>query len=148
MDDCDVKEDTFLRRWLDYLSFALSGLLADGTICAAVSYTLGDLHRENSLLDYPVGGSGAVCESLVKSIERNGGRVLLQTRVDKIVMEGGRAAGVLLKGGEKIMASHSVRARARARIPLHRRLPSLMCKGYELVVRAEIRLRKARIIRI
>jgi phytoene dehydrogenase-like protein len=86
MDDCNVKKDTFLRRWLDYLSFALSGLLADGTICAAVSYTLGDLHRENSVLDYPIGGSGAVCDALVESIERNGGKVLLSTHVDKIIV--------------------------------------------------------------
>jgi hypothetical protein len=44
MKEAGMKEGTFLYRWLDYLSFALSGLLADGTICAAVSYTLGDLH--------------------------------------------------------------------------------------------------------
>jgi len=44
MKKADIQEGTFLFRWLDYLSFALSGLLADGTVCAAVSYTLGDLH--------------------------------------------------------------------------------------------------------
>jgi len=44
MKEAGMEEGTFLYRWLDYLSFALSGLLADGTICAAVSYTLGDLH--------------------------------------------------------------------------------------------------------
>lgn len=112
MDDCNVKKDTFLRRWLDYLSFALSGLLADGTICAAVSYTLGDLHRENSVLDYPIGGSGAVCDALVDSIERNGGKVLLSTHVEKIIMKEGKAAGVTLKGGDTITASHAVVANA------------------------------------
>ena len=54
---------TSLERWIDYLAFALSGLPADGTVGAAVAYTLGDLHRPNAVLDYPVGGSGAVCEA-------------------------------------------------------------------------------------
>jgi len=112
MDDANIKKDTFLRRWLDYLSFALSGLLADGTICAAVSYTLGDLHREGSILDYPIGGSAAVCEALAASIERNGGRVMLQTHVEGISVEGGKASGVTVRGGSEIKAEHAVVANA------------------------------------
>ena len=108
MKEAGIQEGTFLYRWLDYLSFALSGLLADGTVCAAVSYTLGDLHRQGSVLDYPVGGSGAVCDALVRSLERNGGRFLKSTPVEKILVEDGKASGVVLKGGEVIKATHAV----------------------------------------
>ncbi|EKX43472.1 hypothetical protein GUITHDRAFT_158041 [Guillardia theta CCMP2712] len=108
MKQAGIREGTFLWRWLDYLSFALSGLLADGTICAAVSYTLGDLHRKGSLLDYPVGGSGAVCEALVQAMERNGGKLLLKTPVQEILIKDGRAAGVITKGGDTILARKGV----------------------------------------
>jgi len=49
-----------MQAWLDYLAFALSGLDASGTLGAAVAYTLGDLYTKGAMLDYPVGGSGAV----------------------------------------------------------------------------------------
>lgn len=49
-----------VQAWLDYLAFALSGLDASGTLGAAVAYTLGDLYTKGAMLDYPVGGSGAV----------------------------------------------------------------------------------------
>ena len=108
MHEAGIQPNTFLHRWLDYLSFALSGLLADGTICAAVSYTLGDLHRQGSVLDYPTGGSGAVCDALVGAIERRGGRVLLSTHVEEILIRDGRACGVRLRSGEEIIARTAV----------------------------------------
>ena len=108
MKEAGIQENTFLYRWLDYLSFALSGLLADGTICAAVSYTLGDLHRKGSVLDYPVGGSGAVCDALVKALEKHGGRFLPSTAVEQILIEDGKACGVVVKGGDVIRATHAV----------------------------------------
>ncbi len=95
MDSAGIRKHTFLHRWLDYLSFALSGLLADGTVCAAVSYTLGDLHRKGSKLDYPVGGSGAVCDALVKALESHGGRLLLRTPVERILVEDGKVLSLL-----------------------------------------------------
>ena len=52
--------DPFIKAWLDYLAFALSGLDASGTLGAAVAFTMGDLYRPGAILDYPVGGSGAV----------------------------------------------------------------------------------------
>ena len=55
-----IVKDKFLENWFEFLSFALSGLPADGTIAAAVAYTMRDLHQEGASLDYPVGGSGAV----------------------------------------------------------------------------------------
>jgi phytoene dehydrogenase-like protein len=53
-------------------SFALSGLPADGTIAAAVAYTMRDLHQKRAALDYPVGGSGAVIDALIRGVTKNG----------------------------------------------------------------------------
>jgi phytoene dehydrogenase-like protein len=99
---------SFVYRYLDYLSFALSGLPASGTVGAAVAYTLGDLHHGGAFLDYPKGGSGAVAEELADAIRRGGGRVLTGRHVEEILLEGGRAAGVRLRGGEVLRASEAV----------------------------------------
>ena len=37
-----------------------------------------------------------------RGLEKNGGRLLLRSHVDQIVVEGGRATGVRLKGGDII----------------------------------------------
>ena len=47
-----------------------------------------------SPFDYPVGGSRAIVDALVRGIEKFGGRVALNSRVEEIVVEGGRASGV------------------------------------------------------
>ena len=98
--------DPFIKGWLDYLAFALSGLDAAGTLGAAVAFTMGDLYRPGASLDYPVGGSGAVIDALVRGIERHGGTVRLSTHVERInVDESGRAVGVTLRSGEVLPAS-------------------------------------------
>ena len=102
--DEDTRND-FLERWIDYLAFALSGLPADGTVGAAVAYTLGDLHRPNAVLDYPVGGSGAVCEALADYIsDKAGCAVRTRCRVDEILVDGdGSVTGVRLAGGDEVL---------------------------------------------
>ena len=47
---------------------------------------------------YPRGGGGAIAENLRATIERQGGRFLLRTDVERILVEGGRAAGVAFVG--------------------------------------------------
>ena len=95
----------FLDRWIDYLAFALSGLPADGTVGAAVAYTLGDLHRPNAVLDYPIGGSGAVADALAATVsKRPGCEVRSRTAVDEILVEKGKAVGVRLADGATVRA--------------------------------------------
>ena len=106
----DIVKDKFLLNWFDFLSFALSGNAADGTIAAAVVYTMRDLHQLRAELDYPVGGGGAIVDALVRGIEKNGkGKVLLSTHVDQILIENSKAIGVKLKrNGIKIKAKRAV----------------------------------------
>jgi phytoene dehydrogenase-like protein len=93
-----VVKDEFLENWLEFLSFALSGLPADSTIAAAVAYTMRDLHQEGARLDYPMGGSGAVVDALLRGVTKGGvSKVLLNTHVESIVLESGRATGVRVR---------------------------------------------------
>jgi phytoene dehydrogenase-like protein len=99
-----IVKDKFLENWFEFLSFALSGLPADGTIAAAVAYTMRDLHQEGASLDYPVGGSGAVVDALVRGVTKTGkGKVLLNSHVKNILIEDGRATGVVMRRGGKVI---------------------------------------------
>ena len=49
-------EDPFIRKWFDYLAFALSGVDASNTQGAPVAYMMSDLHKPGAVLDYPMGG--------------------------------------------------------------------------------------------
>ncbi|KAI3428469.1 hypothetical protein D9Q98_007294 [Chlorella vulgaris] len=96
-----VVTDPWLRTFLDLECFILSGMTAKDTIAAEMAFMFSERNSGHSTIDYPKGGSKAIVAALIRGIEKHGGRVLLRTHVDSIVVEGGRAAGVRLrpKGG-------------------------------------------------
>src|SRR5262249_55765819 len=51
-----------------------------------------------------LGGSGQLAEALIRDIEEHGGEVRTEARIESIVIDKGRAAGVQLAGGERIEA--------------------------------------------
>ena len=51
---------------LDLLCFLLSGLPANGTIAAEVAFMFNEWYKPNSCLDFPVGGSKAMVDALVR----------------------------------------------------------------------------------
>ena len=119
MDDSGL-DNKFIKAWLDYLAFALSGLDASGTLGAAVAFTLGDLYTKGATLDYPIGGSAAVVDALVRGIEKHGGVVRLNAHVEEIIVEDGKAVGVRLRdkknkeSGTEVMYGESVVSNADA----------------------------------
>lgn len=56
----------------------------------------------------PWGGSGKLSEAMVRSIEANGGEIRYESEIKRIIVSGGRAVGVELADGEKIMAKDAV----------------------------------------
>lgn len=100
--------DSFLRRWLDLLCFLLSGLPASGTITAEMAFMFAEWFRPGVVLDYPRGGSGALVGALVRGLEKYGGKLLLGSHVAEIVVAGGRAVGLRLRGGQEIRARRAV----------------------------------------
>jgi phytoene dehydrogenase-like protein len=105
-------QDTFVRKWFDYLAFALSGLDAAHTQAAAVAYMMIDLHKKGAVLDYPMGGMDSLVQALVKGLKKHGGSLELNSRVEHLILEehNGRAEchGVVLADGRKIKAKHGV----------------------------------------
>lgn len=54
-----------------------------------------------------MGGSEAIIDALVRGITKKGGRVLLSSHVDEIMIEGGRASGVRLRPPQRGGASNT-----------------------------------------
>ncbi|MGK7913314.1 MAG: phytoene desaturase family protein [Synechococcus sp.] len=100
--------DEFTRNWLDLLCFLLSGLPADGTIGAEVAFMFAEWYRPGVTLDYPLGGSGAVVDALVRGLEKYGGRLLLGTHVDRVLVENRRAVGLALRNGKTLRVKLAV----------------------------------------
>ncbi len=53
---------------------------------------------------YPHGGAYTIPRAFVRALKKAGGAIRLRTRVEKILIESGRAIGVRLTGGEEIRA--------------------------------------------
>jgi len=99
MRDC---HDPWLRRLIDLECFLLSGLKAEGTIAPEVAFMFGE--RSQSVIDYPVGGSGAIVAALVRGLQRWGGQLRLGVHVEQVLLDRGKATGVRLRGGETLQA--------------------------------------------
>jgi all-trans-retinol 13,14-reductase len=53
---------------------------------------------------FPVGSAGSICETMRRTIEDAGGELRVRAEVERILVRGGRAVGVRLKGGEELLA--------------------------------------------
>jgi len=93
-------QDPWLKRLLDLECFLLSGLKAAETIAPEVAFMFGE--RARSQVDYPLGGSGAIVEALVRGLTRWGGELRLRSPVGQILVERGRAIGVELVNGQRL----------------------------------------------
>ncbi|MCA1993364.1 MAG: NAD(P)/FAD-dependent oxidoreductase [Coleofasciculus sp. S288] len=94
--------DSWVRRLIDLECFLLSGLKAHGTVAPEVAFMLGE--RSRAGVEYPVGGSGAIVDALVRGLKRGGGDLRLNAHVEQILVESGKAVGVRLQTGEIIKA--------------------------------------------
>ncbi|MDG2617319.1 NAD(P)/FAD-dependent oxidoreductase [Thermoleptolyngbya sichuanensis XZ-Cy5] len=98
----ETVRDPWVRRLVDLECFLLSGLPAAGTVAPEMAFMFGE--RTNSVVDYPLGGSGAIVQALVRGLEKWGGTLRLNAHVEQILVENGQAVGVRLRSGEAIAA--------------------------------------------
>lgn len=82
--------DPFIRKWFDYLAFALSGLDAGHTQAAPVAYMMIDLHMEGALLDYP--------KEFTSGMEKHAGQLHLISRVEQFLLQDNVTGAAECKG--------------------------------------------------
>lgn len=93
-----VISDDFLTNWMDMLCFLLSGRLANDTLTAEIGFMFNEWYKPDASLEFPIGGSGAIISALLRGLEKNGGKLYLNSEVEKIMVnESGKAIGVQLK---------------------------------------------------
>lgn len=93
-------KDDFLRMAFSFHPLLVGGNPFDTTsIYAMIHY----LEREWGV-HYAMGGTGALVNAFVRLIEEQGGNIQLNTEVEEILVQNGKATGVRLKNGEKLHA--------------------------------------------
>lgn len=95
-------KDSWVRRLTDLECFLLSGLKSHGTIAPEIAFMLGERNQSN--VEYPIGGSGAIVDALVRGFKKWGGKIRLGTHVEKILVESNQVTGVRLRSGEMLPA--------------------------------------------
>jgi carotene isomerase len=100
--------DSFTYNWLDLLCFMLSGLPAHSTSAAEMAFMFAEWYRPDVVLDYPVGGSAALVDALLRGLRRHGGQLQLNAHVEQIMIKENRAIGVQLRSGQVIRARQAV----------------------------------------
>jgi phytoene dehydrogenase-like protein len=98
--------DPFLRHLCDFDAFSLSGMDAGGTPLAEMHFMFCERFRAS--VDYPLGGSQAIADALVRGLEKHGGRLVLGAHVESVIVEDGRAAGLQLRRGGQVRARRAV----------------------------------------
>lgn len=128
--------------------------LAPSEVSAPVHAAMTE-HYENGAY-YPRGGARRITAAYVKELRRNGGSLELRTRVRRILVEAGRAVGVELEDGQRILGrrvvsnadavttyasllpeTHALRQRRRAQ----RLQPSVSCLSLFAAVDLDLRAR-------
>lgn len=113
--------DPFAYNFMDLLCFLLAGVGANDILTAEVAFmfsewtgaSAGDA-EDNRVLEFPIGGSGAIVDALVHAIEQSdtGSCVRLGAPVKRVLVKSGAATGVELSGGECITARKCVMSNA------------------------------------
>lgn len=60
----------------------------------------GEWYKPGCMLEYPKGGTGAIIDALVRGLKKHKGRLALNSHVDNIIIDDGRAVGVKLRNGQ------------------------------------------------
>jgi phytoene desaturase len=88
-------EDDFLRRVFSFHPLLVGGNPFDTTSI----YTMIHYLERKWGVHYAMGGTGAIVNGLVKLIEEQGGIIHLNSEVDEVTIQNGKATGVRLKDG-------------------------------------------------
>nr|AAT77005.1 expressed protein [Oryza sativa Japonica Group] len=99
-------------------------------------YMFAEWYKPGCSLEYPLEGSGAIIDALVRGIKKFGGRLALRSHVEKILIENGRAVGVKLQSGQIVRARKAVVSNASMWDTLDLLPPDAVPRSYQDKVKA------------
>jgi phytoene dehydrogenase-like protein len=102
-----IVTDPFLRNFIDTMCI-FCGFPAKGAMTAHMLYILERFFEESACYSVPIGGTCEMGNTLVRGLEKFGGKIQLNAHVDEIIVENGRAVGVRLKNGNVVKSTKAV----------------------------------------
>lgn len=135
MDSLDLK-DPFVRNWIDLLCFLLAGVKSDSALSAEIVYMFSEWYKPGCLLEYPLLGTEAIVDALVRGLQKFGGRLALNSHVEKVIVENGRATGVKLRSGQIMRARRAVVSNASMWDTLNMLPPDVVPASYQNSVKS------------
>jgi len=102
-----IVTEPFLRNWIDTMCI-FCGFPAKGAMTAHILYILDRFFEDGACYSVPLGGTEQIALTLVRGLEKFGGKLQMNAHVDQILTENGRAVGVRLKNGKLIKAKKAV----------------------------------------
>lgn len=103
--------DPFILHWLDMLCFLLQGTTTQDAPTTLMAYMLSDFYRSQVVLDYPLGGTQAIVNALIRGVTKYPNcRVDVKTHIDTILVDPKTKAanGVRTNDGRIIRARKAV----------------------------------------
>jgi prolycopene isomerase len=99
-------KDPKVLQFIDIECYIWSVVPGDLTPMINAGMVFSDRHYGG--INYPKGGVGQIAQKLVSGLEKAGGQIHYQSRVTKIITEGGKAVGVELANGKTFRAKKIV----------------------------------------
>ncbi len=122
LDDKRVLADLFTKSVADFLgqwfesevvrgALAFDGIVGSyasphtpGTAYVLMHHYFGEVNGKTGVWGHAIGGMGAITAAMARSAEAHGAVIRTNAAVAKVVVENGRAGGVVLASGERIRA--------------------------------------------
>ena len=103
----EIVTEPFLRNWIDTMCI-FCGFPAKGAMTAHILYILDRFFEDGACYSVPIGGTEEIGKTMVRGLEKHGGKLQMNAHVDQILVEEGRAVGVRLKNGNVVKAKKAV----------------------------------------
>eukprot|EP00210_Caulerpa_lentillifera_P007892 g7533.t1 len=98
-----------LKEFVNLLCQGTSGLAADEILSSYMIRAFNRLYQTDSQWEFPHGGSQSIVNALIRGLRKHKGTLHLNSRVKRILVDkGGRARGVELMNGRRVIAKQAV----------------------------------------
>lgn len=103
-----VLHSTELKEFINVLCQGTSGLPANEILASYMIRAFNRLYQTDSQWEFPKGGSQSIINALIRGLRKHQGRLYLNSRVKRILVDKNRAIGVELSNGKKLFAKQAI----------------------------------------
>ncbi len=79
---------------------------AAGSAYVMLHHAFGEVNGKKGVWGHAIGGMGAITQAMARAAREHGAEIGLEAGVREVIVEGGRAAGIILDNGETVRAKY------------------------------------------